>query len=221
MPFDFSNKKLTLLAELRHDGITGERVLKAVESVPRELFVPPTFQDRAYENIPLPIGRAQTISQPFIVALMTEMLQLEDKHRVLEIGTGSGYQAAVLSRLCRRVFTLERHQALLKEANQRFAALRIHNITSRFGDGTKGWPEAAPYDRIIVTAAAPELPLRLVEQLRDGGVMIAPVGPERRDQRLVRVHRTGETHRVEELAEVRFVPLIRGLPRPGIPENRE
>lgn len=221
MPFDFSNKKLTLLAELRRDGITGERVLKAVESVPRELFVPPTFQDRAYENIPLPIGRAQTISQPFIVALMTEMLQLEDKHRVLEIGTGSGYQAAVLSRLCRRVFTLERHQALLKEANQRFAALRIHNITSRFGDGTKGWPEAAPYDRIIVTAAAPELPLRLVEQLRDGGVMIAPVGPERRDQRLVRVHRTGETHRVEELAEVRFVPLIRGLPRPGIPENRE
>lgn len=221
MPFDFSNKKLTLLAELRRDGITGERVLKAVESVPRELFVPPTFQDRAYENIPLPIGRAQTISQPFIVALMTEMLQLEDKHRVLEIGTGSGYQAAVLSRLCRRVFTLERHQALLKEANQRFAALRIHNITSRFGDGTKGWPEAAPYDRIIVTAAAPELPLRLVEQLRDGGVMIAPVGPERGDQRLVRVHRTGETHRVEELAEVRFVPLIRGLPRPGIPENRE
>lgn len=221
MPFDFSNKKLTLLAELRRDGITDERVLKAVESVPRELFVPPTFQDRAYENIPLPIGRAQTISQPFIVALMTEMLQLEDKHRVLEIGTGSGYQAAVLSRLCRRVFTLERHQALLKEANQRFAALRIHNITSRFGDGTKGWPEAAPYDRIIVTAAAPELPLRLVEQLRDGGVMIAPVGPERRDQRLVRVHRTGETHRVEELAEVRFVPLIRGLPRPGIPENRE
>lgn len=221
MPFDFSNKKLTLLAELRRDGITGERVLKAVESVPRELFVPPTFQDRAYENIPLPIGRAQTISQPFIVALMTEMLQLEDKHRVLEIGTGSGYQAAVLSRLCRRVFTLERHQALLKEANQRFAALRIHNITSRFGDGTKGWPEAAPYDRIIVTAAAPELPLRLVEQLRDGGVMIVPVGPERRDQRLVRVHRTGETHRVEELAEVRFVPLIRGLPRPGIPKNRE
>ncbi len=216
MPFDFSNKKLSLLAELRRDGITDERVLKAVESVPRELFVPATFQDRAYENIPLPIGRAQTISQPFIVALMTEMLQLEDKHRVLEIGTGSGYQAAVLSRLCRRVFTLERHQALLKEATRRFVALHIHNITSRFGDGTKGWREAAPYDRIIVTAAAPELPLRLVEQLRDGGVMIAPVGPERREQRLVRVHRTGDSHRVEELAEVRFVPLVRGLPRHGI-----
>jgi protein-L-isoaspartate(D-aspartate) O-methyltransferase len=198
---------------LRRDGISDETVLKAVGSIPRELFVPATFQDRAYENIPLPIGRAQTISQPFIVALMTEMLRLEDKHCVLEIGTGSGYQAAVLSRLCRRVFTLERHQTLLQEAQKRFAALRIHNITSRFGDGTKGWPEAAPYDRIIVTAAAPELPLRLVAQLRDGGVMIAPVGPERRDQRLVRVQRTGDGHDVEELGEVRFVPLVRGLPR--------
>jgi protein-L-isoaspartate(D-aspartate) O-methyltransferase len=213
MPFDFSNKKLSLLAELRRDGIADEQVLRAVESVPRELFVPETFQDRAYENIPLPIGRAQTISQPYIVALMTEALQLEDKHRVLEIGTGSGYQAAVLAKICRRVFTLERHQALLKEAAKRFAALRIHNITSRYGDGTKGWPEGAPYDRIIVTAAAPEVPLRLVAQLRDGGVMIAPVGPERRDQRLVRVHRHGESHFIEELGGVRFVPLVRGLPR--------
>jgi len=213
MPFDFSGKKLTLLAELRRDGISDEAVLRAVESIPRELFVPATFQDRAYENIPLPIGRAQTISQPFIVALMTQMLQVEDKHSVLEIGTGSGYQAAVLSRLCRRVFTLERHQTLLQEAQGRFAALRIHNITSRFGDGTKGWPEAAPYDRIIVTAAAPELPLRLAAQLRDGGVMIVPVGPERRDQRLLRVRRHGDGHDVEELGEVRFVPLVRGLPR--------
>lgn len=221
MPLDFSGKKLSLLAELRRDGITDEAVLKAVESIPRELFVPATFQDRAYENIPLPIGRAQTISQPFIVALMTEMLQVEDKHCVLEIGTGSGYQAAVLSRLCRRVFTLERHQTLLQEAQKRFAALRIHNITSRFGDGTKGWPEAAPYDRIIVTAAAPELPLRLVAQLRDGGVMIAPVGPERRDQRLVRVHRKGDSHDLEELGEVRFVPLVRGLPRERATQKEE
>jgi protein-L-isoaspartate(D-aspartate) O-methyltransferase len=221
MPFDFSGKKLSLLAELRRDGISDERVLKAVESIPRELFVPATFQDRAYENIPLPIGRAQTISQPFIVALMTQMLQVDDKHCVLEIGTGSGYQAAVLSRLCRRVFTLERHQTLLQEAQKRFAALRIHNITSRFGDGTKGWPEAAPYDRIIVTAAAPELPLRLVAQLRDGGVMIAPVGPERRDQRLVRVRRNGDGHDLEELGEVRFVPLVRGLPRERATQKEE
>jgi len=221
MPLDFSNKKLSLLAELRRAGITDERVLKAVESVPREMFVPPTFQDRAYENVPLPIGRAQTISQPYIVALMTEQLQLEERHRVLEIGTGSGYQAALLARLCRRVFTLERHQPLLREADKRFAALRLHNITSRFGDGTKGWPEAAPFDRIILTAAAPELPLRLVEQLRDGGVMIAPVGPERRDQSLVRVHRMGDGHYIEELGGVRFVPLVRGLPRDGNLENRE
>jgi protein-L-isoaspartate(D-aspartate) O-methyltransferase len=220
MPFDFSIKKISLLNELRRDGIADERVLRAVESVPRELFVPETFQDRAYENIPLPIGRAQTISQPYIVALMTEALQIEDRHRVLEIGTGSGYQAAVLSRLCRRVFTLERHQALLKEATKRFAALRIHNITTRYGDGTKGWLEGAPYDRIIVTAAAPDLPLRLVAQLRDGGVMIAPVGPERRDQSLVRVHRQGDSHRLEELGGVRFVPLVRGLPRDGV-QNRE
>jgi protein-L-isoaspartate(D-aspartate) O-methyltransferase len=221
MPFDFVTKKLSLLNELRRDGIADERVLKAVESVPRELFVPHTFQDRAYENIPLPIGRAQTISQPFIVALMTEMLALEDKHRVLEIGTGSGYQAAVLSRLCRRVFTLERHQALYKEAHQRFAALRIHNITSRYGDGTKGWPEAAPFDRIIVTAAATELPLRLVGQLREGGIMVAPVGPERRNQSLMRIYRSGEGHHLQDLGDVRFVPLVRGLPRDRAYENRQ
>jgi len=221
MPFDFSGKKNSLLAELRRDGIGDEAVLTAVQSIPRELFVPVTFQDRAYENIPLPIGRAQTISQPFIVALMTQMLQVEDKHCVLEIGTGSGYQAAVLSRLCRRVFTLERHQTLLQEAQKRFAALRIHNITSRFGDGTKGWPEAAPYDRIIVTAAAPELPLRLVAQLRDDGVMIVPVGPERRDQRLMRVRRRGDGHDLDELGEVRFVPLVRGLPRERVGQKEE
>lgn len=221
MPFDFVAKKLSLLAELRRDGIADERVLKAVESVPRELFVPETFQERAYDNIPLPIGRAQTISQPFVVALMTEMLHVEERDRVLEIGTGSGYQAAVLSKLCRRVFTLERHRTLLKEAAERFVALRIHNITTRYGDGTKGWPESAPYDRIIVTAAAAELPLRLIAQLRDGGVMIVPLGPERGDQRLVRVHRQGEGHYLEELGGVRFVPLVRGLPRDGIHQNRE
>jgi protein-L-isoaspartate(D-aspartate) O-methyltransferase len=222
MPFDFPNKKLTLLlAELRREGIADERVLKAIGSVPRELFVPATFQDRAYDNIPLPIGRAQTISQPYIVALMTEMLQLEERHRVLEIGTGSGYQAVVLAKLCRRVFTLERHQPLLKEAQRRFVELRLHNITSRYGDGTKGWPEAVPFDRIIVTAAAPELPLGLVEQLRDGGILVAPVGPERRDQSLIRVHRKGDGHYFEEMGGVRFVPLLRGLPRDGAPQHRQ
>ncbi len=220
MPFDFAARKLDLFAELRREGIRDERVLTAIEQVPRELFVPPTFQGRAYENIPLPIGRAQTISQPLIVALMTEMLQLEERHKVLEIGTGSGYQAAVLAKLCRRVFTIERHRALLKEAEQRFAALRLHNITSRYGDGSKGWQEQTPFDRIIVTAAAPDLPLRLAEQLREGGIMVVPVGKERRDQSLLRVHRTADGHRIEDLGGVRFVPLLPGLPRDGLPKTR-
>jgi len=221
MPFDFAARKLNLLAELRHAGITDDRVLEALARVPRERFVPDTFQDRAYENVPLPIGRDQTISQPYIVALMTQALQLDERHCILEIGTGSGYQAAVLAKLCRRVFTLERHRMLLHDAQRRFAALRLHNITTRFGDGTKGWPEAAPFDRIIVTAAAPEVPLRLVEQLREGGIMLVPVGPERREQTLIRLHRTGDGHRMERLGTVRFVPLVRGLPRDSAAKHRQ
>ncbi|MGH6988643.1 MAG: protein-L-isoaspartate(D-aspartate) O-methyltransferase [Stellaceae bacterium] len=213
MPFDFASRKLNLLAELREMGIGDERVLAAMAQVQRELFVPDTFHDRAYDNTPLPIGRDQTISQPYIVALMTEALQLEDRHCVLEIGTGSGYQAAVLARLARRVFTIERHRPLLQVAEARFATLRLHNITTRFGDGTKGWPEAAPFDRIIVTAAAPEVPLKFVAQLREGGIMLVPVGRERHDQRLIRLHCTAEGYEVEELGLVRFVPLVRGLPR--------
>jgi protein-L-isoaspartate(D-aspartate) O-methyltransferase len=220
MPFDFASRKLDLLAELRREGISDERVLGAIDRVPRELFVPPTFHGRAYENVPLPIGRAQTISQPLIVALMTEMLQVEERHKVLEVGTGSGYQAAVLAKLCRRLFTIERHRALLKEAEQRFAELRLHNITSRYGDGSKGWQEQAPFDRIIVTAAAPALPLALVEQLREGGIMVVPVGEERREQSLLRIHKMADAHRIEDLGEVRFVPLVRGLPRDTLPKTR-
>jgi protein-L-isoaspartate(D-aspartate) O-methyltransferase len=221
MPFDFVSRKESLLAELRHMGIADERVLKAMADLPRELFVPETFHDRAYDNVPLPIGRDQTISQPYIVALMTAALELDERHCVLEIGTGSGYQAAVLARLCRRVFTLERHRALLKEAERRFALLRLHNITTRFGDGTKGWPEAAPFDRIIVTAAAPEVPAGLIAQLRAGGIMVVPIGPERRDQTMIRLHRTAEGHRAEELGIVRFVPLVRGLPRDSAAKRRQ
>jgi protein-L-isoaspartate(D-aspartate) O-methyltransferase len=220
MPVDFTARKQSLLAELRAGGIRDERVLKALEWVPRERFVPEAFAERAYENVPLPIGRAQTISQPFVVALMTEMLHVGERHKVLEIGTGSGYQAAVLARLGRRIFTIERHRALLKQAERHFAALRLHNITSRFGDGTKGWPEQAPFDRILVTAAAPELPLALIEQLRPGGIMVVPVGPERSEQRLVRVHRGPEGPRLEELGAVRFVPLVRGLARDVAPKHR-
>ncbi len=156
---------------------------------------------------------AQTISQPLVVALMTQALEVGDRHKVLEIGTGSGYQAAVLAKLCRRVFTMERHRGLLKEAEKRFAELKIHNVTTRFGDGTKGWPEQAPFDRIIVTAAAPEVPQVLLDSLAEGGILVAPVGEERRDQTLLRVRRRDGGLVIEDLGPVRFVPLVAGLPR--------
>ena len=206
-------KVLRLLMELRGLGVSDARVLGALERVPREIFVPGAFKDQAYENVALPIGHGQTISQPLVVALMTEALEVGERHKVLEIGTGSGYQTAVLARLCRRVFSIERHRALLKEAEKRFAELRLHNVTSRFGDGTKGWPEQAPFDRIIVTAAAPELPGKLLSSLAEGGVLVAPVGEERRDQRLIRIRRKDGTSVTEELGPVRFVPLVEGLPR--------
>jgi protein-L-isoaspartate(D-aspartate) O-methyltransferase len=208
-------RKVRLIMELRHDGIGDAQVLGALEKTPRELFVPEQFQDQAYENVALPIANAQTISQPYIVALMSEALELSGREKVLEIGTGSGYQTAILSRLARRVFSIERHRDLARDAERRFATLRLGNIVGRFGDGTKGWPEQAPFDRIIVTAASPEIPAILVEQLAVGGVMVLPVGAEYRDQRLIRLRRVESGYRREELAWVRFVPLIVGLPRPG------
>ncbi len=208
-----ANKQARLIMELRAAGITDVRVLGAIERVPREMFLPDTFKDRAYENVALPIGHGQTISQPLVVAHMTEALAPGERHKVLEIGTGSGYQAAVLARLCRRVFTLERHRDLLRAAEQRFAALRIHNIVTRHGDGTKGWPEQAPFERILVTAAAADVPPVLLESLADGGVMVIPIGDVHRDQVLVRLTRSGDQIQREELAPVRFVPLVAGLPR--------
>ena len=159
-------------------------MLGAIERVPREAFVAPAFNDQAWENVALPISHGQTISQPLVVALMTQALEAGDRHKVLEIGTGSGYQTAVLAKLCRRVFTIERHRGLLKEAEQRLAELKIHNVTTRFGDGTKGWPEQSPFDRIIITAAGPEVPAVLLDALAEGGVLVAPVGDERREQEL-------------------------------------
>jgi protein-L-isoaspartate(D-aspartate) O-methyltransferase len=212
-------RKIRLLLELRRAGIGDARVLGVIEKTPREMFVGESFQDQAYENVALPIDSGQTISQPYIVALMTERLALTGREKVLEIGTGSGYQAAILARLARRVFTIERHRALVREAERRFAALRLTNIVTRFGDGAKGWPEQAPFDRIIVTAAAREVPAVLVEQLAPGGLMVLPVGAEYHDQRLVLVRRHDPAHEsayeLEELAWVRFVPLVAGLPRGG------
>jgi protein-L-isoaspartate(D-aspartate) O-methyltransferase len=210
-------KTLRLLMELRRAAIGDARVLGAIEKTPRELFVPPAFEDRAWENIALPIDSGQTISQPFIVALMTESLEVGDRHKVLEIGTGSGYQTAILSRLARRVFTIERHRELLRDADRRFSMLRLGNIITFFGDGLKGWAEQAPFDRIIVTAAAPEIPPALVDQLAPGGILVIPVGAEHRDQRLVRVRRDGDARTTENLAWVRFVPLVTGLPRAEAP----
>jgi protein-L-isoaspartate(D-aspartate) O-methyltransferase len=208
-------KALRLLMELRGQGISDARVLGAIERVPRDLFVPASFKDQAWENVALPIGQGQTISQPLVVALMTQALEPGERHKVLEIGTGSGYQTAVLAKLCRRVFTMERHRGLLKEAEKRFAEIKLHNITTRFGDGTKGWPEQAPFDRIIVTAAAAELPAALRDGLAEGGILVAPIGEEHRGQQLMRWRREQGVLVPEDLGSVRFVPLVAGLPRGG------
>jgi protein-L-isoaspartate(D-aspartate) O-methyltransferase len=207
------DKRAHLLAELRAEGITDSRVLEAMERTPRELFVPAAFRDKAYDNVALPIGHGQTISQPYIVALMSQALEAGERHKVLEVGTGSGYQAAVLARLCRRVLTIERHRALLKEAEARFAKLRLNNVTGRFGDGTKGWPEHETFDRIIVTAAASHIPDNLLAHLAEDGVLVAPIGESRHDQKLYRVTRRNGHYQAEELCRVRFVPLVPGLPR--------
>ncbi|HEY3911703.1 MAG TPA: protein-L-isoaspartate(D-aspartate) O-methyltransferase [Stellaceae bacterium] len=209
-----AQRRLRLLMELRRAGIADARVLGAIEKTPRERFVPQSFADQAYENVALPIDGGQTISQPYVVALMTEALMAGDRHKVIEVGTGSGYQAAILARLCRRVFTIERHRELLAEAERRLDALGLRNIVYRVGDGAKGWPEQLPYDRVIVTAAAPELPTALVDGLAPGGVLVAPVGNERREQQLIRVRRNDDGFATDDLGWVRFVPLVEGLPRP-------
>ncbi len=205
--------KIELIMALRRQGIRDKKILSTLERIPREIFINTSFRKQAYEDHALPIECGQTISQPFVVAYMTEQLQVTDRMKVLEVGTGSGYQAAVLSRLCRRVYTIERYRTLLKDAVKRFDELRLHNITSKVGDGAEGWVEQAPFDRIIVTAAATSVPQKLVEQLKPGGIMIVPVGIAggRGDQNLVRIERTGEGVKREDLMPVRFVPLVEGV----------
>ncbi len=210
MSGELDTQKIRLIMQLRSEGITDMRVLAALERVPRERFVPPSLAEHAYDNSALPIGRGQTISQPFVVAYMTQMLDVHDDMTVLEIGTGTGYQAAVLAQFCRRVYTVERHRAILRDAEMRFAKLGVANITTRYGDGTKGWPDHAPYDRIMVTAGAPVVPPALVGQLADDGIMVLPIGPDPLAQELVRVRRTADGHELERLIGVRFVPLVAG-----------
>ncbi len=202
--------------DLRNAGVTDTKVLSAIERTPREAFVEEAFLDQAYANQALPISCGQTISQPLVVGLMTQALELNDRHKILEVGTGSGYQAAVLSKLARRVYTIERHQDLLEDAERRFAKLKIHNITTLYGDGYKGWPAQAPFDRILVTAAARIVPRELVAQLSEnGGVMVFPVGDVAGlDQEVLRVRKEGKNFKTERLFPVRFVPLVQGIPGP-------
>lgn len=202
-----------LIMELRQQGIRDARVLQAIEDTPRDMFVESGFRLHAWDNTALPIACGQTISQPYVVACMTEQLELQPHHRVLEVGTGSGYQAAVLARLARRVFSIERHRELLEQARQRFRLLGLGNVETRLGDGFRGWPEAAPFDRIIVTAAAPKVPRALLEQLAEGGIMIIPVDTPHDYQDLLKIHRTEHGFERERLIPVRFVPMLGGVPR--------
>jgi protein-L-isoaspartate(D-aspartate) O-methyltransferase len=206
---DFQQEKARLTMTLRGLGVVESDVLSAIEQVPREFFVPAALRDHAYENASLPIAMEQTISQPYIVARMTAALQLTGRERVLEIGTGSGYQAAILSFLCRRVYSIERLRPLLVEAETQFRKLRITNITSKVGDGARGWPEGAPFDRIILTCAPATIPEALLNQLKTGGIMVAPEGRDRA-QALVTVRRTETGFEKEELLPVKFVPLVEG-----------
>lgn len=203
-------RKIRLIMELRQGGVTQTDVLTAMEKTPRELFVPELFRENAYENRPLPIGNDQTISQPLIVGLMTQALAPNKRCKVLEVGTGSGYQTAILARLSRRVYSVERIRNLYMDAVGRFDRLGIGNVTARISDGGLGWPEQAPFDRIIVTAAADSVPQALLEQLGIGGSLVIPVGAEGGTQTLWRIGRTADGFEEEPLTSVRFVPLLSG-----------
>jgi protein-L-isoaspartate(D-aspartate) O-methyltransferase len=196
----------------RRDPELSPRVLQVLRSVPRHLFMPGAGLAEAYGNHAFPIGHGQTISQPTVVAIMTDALRLTGTERVLEVGTGSGYQAAVLSRLARDVYSIEIVAPLGNEARERLAALGFDNVHVKVGDGYLGWPEHAPFDRIILTAAPPELPPRLVEQLRDGGILVAPLGDE--EQQLYRWTKRDGVLTREDLGAVRFVPMVSGTPQP-------
>lgn len=203
--------KMQFLFSLRSRGVTDARVLAAMEEVDRGPFIRGIFAKRAYEDTPLPIACGQTISQPSVVGLMTQALQVAPRDTVLEVGTGSGYQAAILAKLARRVYTIDRHARLVREARQLFESFQLSNVTSLVGDGSHGLPDQAPFDRIIVTAAAEDPPGPLLAQLKVGGIMVVPVGQSDTVQTLIRVHKTETGLEYDELRPVRFVPLLEGL----------
>lgn len=205
-----SKREKMVKQQIEKRGVKDAAVLRSLLTVKRHEFVPAAQVDNAYDDRPLPIGYGQTISQPYIVAYMTEVIKLQPHFKVLEIGTGSGYQAAILGRLARRVFTIERYKMLSKEAERRLLDLRVHNVVFHVGDGTRGWPPQAPYDRIIVTAAAGDVPQALIDQLAVGGIMLVPVGPDPVNQTVERIIKTEQGITREELMPVRFVPLVAG-----------
>ena len=201
---------MEFLLTLRRRGIAEQAVLRAMDAVPRERFVEPTFADSAYADQALPIACGQTISQPYVVAYMTEQLEMESHHRVLEVGTGSGYQAAVLSHLARDVVSVERYRTLAEDARGRLKALGYENVEIVVGDGFAGVPDRAPYDRIIVTAAAETIPEALLDQLADGGIMILPLGSHDGSQHIIKLTKSVTGIRRENLIPVRFVPMLPG-----------
>ena len=206
-----AERKMQFLYALRSKGVTDARALNAMESIDPGPFIRGLFAERAYEDMPLPIACGQTISQPSVVGLMTQALQINPRDKVLEIGTGSGYQAAILSKLARRVYTIDRHRRLVREAREIFENLDLNNITAITADGSHGLSEQAPFDRIIVTAAAEDPPGPLLSQLKEGGIMVLPVGQSDTVQHLIRVRKTADGLEYDEMRAVRFVPLLEGL----------
>ena len=203
-------QKMQFILSIRSKGVVDNNVLKALETVNREQFLKGLFAQRAYEDTPLPIECGQTISQPSIVGLMTQALRITNRDKILEIGTGSGYQTAILSKLARRIYSVERFKPLYEEARAIFRKLQLNNITSVWGDGSQGVVEQQPFDKIIVTAAAEDPPPTLLNQLKVGGIMVIPVGQSDEIQKLIRVERTEKNFKYEDLYDVRFVPLLEG-----------
>lgn len=203
-------KKINLILELQKHGITNSDTLRVIEEVDRDLFVEESLKSKSYDNIALPIDCGQTISQPLVVALMTQYLDLNKSQRVLEIGTGSGYQSYILSKLARFVYTIERYKSLSNNASELFRELKVTNIFCKHGDGGLGWEDQAPFDRIIVTACALDIPSKLIDQLAENGKMILPIGDQHNDQRLKKISKKRGELIINDLVDVRFVPLLEG-----------
>ncbi len=202
-------KKIRLILELRESGISDAKILSAIEKIPREKFIPENFRNQAYDNLALPIGDNQTISQPFVVAKMTQLLELESKHKVLEVGTGSGYQSAVLSKLVRRVYTIERIKNLSIKAENIFKELKISNIVTKYADGNLGWKEQIPFDRIIITAATSHISKEILSQIDEGGIIVSPINSKNK-QIIIKYKKINNVLESETYDDVLFVPNLSG-----------